>query len=343
MRPDFLEWHLRDNGRAEVRHQVHGRWTSGLFDNLAALRSAAVTLGHTGNVYISINAPRPIECGNDMTGRALKDADITHRTRLAFDFDPVRPAGQPSTNAELAAALSVRNRFIRANASLGWPMPAIACSGNGAHAVYRWRTPCTPEWNEALAAMYRGLQPEFSTDEVHFDTTVKNPARIWRFYGTTNRKGEPTPDRPHRMAWATIPDRWGAVAPQQVMRLAESYAKRQPAHQTPAAAPRVAPARAAGRGDFATLDVRGWFGAHSAYRRYLGGGKHAVLCPWVHEHSSEPGPMDSSTVVWEAQGGAWPSFHCSHAHCAGRTVRHVLALWGDADRWCGRQWARGSA
>lgn len=343
MKADFLEHHLRDNGRVEVRHQVNSRWTSGLFDNLQALRSAAITLGHSGNVYLTLNEPRGLVCDNDMTATALKDADILHRTRLAFDFDPVRPRGQPSSDTELAAALAVRNRCVRAMSSMGWPMPVIACSGNGGHAVYRWRAPCTPEWDQALTALYRGMQAEFSTDSVHFDPTVRNPARIWRFYGTTNRKGEATRERPHRVAWATVPDRWHAVAPQRVMQLAEMYARRRPAPDAaPTARPVVAPLYV-GRGDFSTLDVQGWFAARSAYRRALGGGKHAVVCPWTHEHSNEPGPMDTSTVVWEAQGGAWPSFHCSHAHCTGRNVRHVLALWGDADRWCARQWTRGSA
>ena len=42
---------------------------------------------------------------------------------------------------------------------------------------------------------------------MNIDTTVFNPARIWKLYGTTARKGDPVPAgpsreaRPHRMAY----------------------------------------------------------------------------------------------------------------------------------------------
>ena len=32
------------------------------------------------------------------------------------------------------------------------------------------------------------------------DATVYNPARVWKLYGTTAKKGDPTEDRPHRKA-----------------------------------------------------------------------------------------------------------------------------------------------
>lgn len=337
MKPDYLEHALRDCGRVELRHQSATGWVSGIFDDLHALRSAVAGLSLSGNCYTTLNAPRLMPAMNDMGAQALRDADIAYLVRLPFDFDPVRPAGTASTDPELAAAVAQRNSLVQALGAMGWPMPATAVSGNGAHAVYRWRVPVTPEFKEMLAAMYRGMADEFSTELVHFDPTVRNPARIWRLYGTINRKGTPTPDRPHRLAAVAIPDRWRAVAPQQVERLASAYARRAPA---PAPAARAGGPRLAGRGDFATLDVRGWFAAHNAYRRPLGGGKHAVQCPWVAEHSTESGPMDTSTVAWDAAGGAWPSFHCSHAHCDGRTVRDVLTLWGDADNHCAGEWKR---
>jgi RepB DNA-primase from phage plasmid len=47
------------------------------------------------------------------------------------------------------------------------------------------------------------------------------------------------------------------------------------------------------------------------------GTKHAIVCPWVHEHT---GGDDSGTRVGQRENGAlW--FHCDHAHCQGRTWR----------------------
>lgn len=333
---------MRDCGRVEVRHQIGGRWVSGVFDDLPALRSVVAGLVKIdgSNVFSSLNGVKPMHASNDMTGRALRDADFGWHMRLPFDFDPVRGTGQPSTDDELAMATAERNRLVRGLRALGWPMPATAVSGNGAHAVFRCRLPVSAETSAMLRAVYAGLRAEFSTEQVLFDPTVRNPSRIWRLYGTTNRKGEATAERPHRLAAVLIPDRWDIVSPQAVERLAAAYARS--STPAPASSPGRA-ARPAGRGDFRTLDVRAWFTAHGAFRRTLGAGKHAVVCPWTHEHSSETGPLDTSTVVWEAEPGLWPSFHCSHAHCAGRSIREVMARWGDADHYCAAEWRREAA
>ena len=44
------------------------------------------------------------------------------------------------------------------------------------------------------------LARRFDNACASIDRGVFNPARIWRLYGTRACKGEPTPDRPHRMA-----------------------------------------------------------------------------------------------------------------------------------------------
>ena len=341
MRLDYIEHAMRDCGRIELRHQIGERWVSGIFDDVHALRTTRASLSKLGNLFATINAPKPMRATNDMTGRALRDADMGWHMRLVFDFDPVRGTGQPSTDDELALAVAERNRLVQALRAMGWPMPATAVSGNGSHALFRCRLPVSTATTEMLRALYSGLRVEFSTEQVLFDPTVRNPARIWRLYGTINRKGTATADRPHREAHVLIPDRWEGVSPQLVERLANAYARRSVTMATPAA--RAAAPRPAGRGDYSTLDVRAWFTAHGAYRRALGAGKHAVACPWTHEHSSEPGPMDTSTVAWEAEPGLWPSFHCSHAHCAGRGIRDVMARWADADAYCAAEWRREAA
>ena len=86
----------------------------------------------------------------------------------------------------------------------------------------------------------------------------------------------------------------------------------------------------------------GWFKSHNCYRRSLGSGKHAVACPWDGEHSVRDTEQSSATVVWEAAGTQWPTFFCSHNHCEARRIADVMALWGDADRYCARAF-RGSA
>jgi hypothetical protein len=71
------------------------------------------------------------------------------------------------------------------------------------------------------------------------------------------------------------------------------------------------------------------------YIGHIADNVHEVACPWEREHSSAS-PRD--TVVFSDDGSGWPGFFCHHAHCAGRTIRDVIQLWGDASNWCARQW-----
>jgi putative DNA primase/helicase len=106
-----------------------------------------------------------------------------------------------------------------------------------------------------------------------------------------------------------------------------------PPRERPAASGRVAPQ---GKGDYATLDVEAWFSAHGCYGHALGDGRHTVECPWEREHTEQKkAPAeDTDTLVWEADGQAWPEFYCLHSHCVERRIQDVLEHWGDGDRYC---------
>ena len=58
------------------------------------------------------------------------------------------------------------------------------------------------------------------------------------------------------------------------------------------------------------------------YKTPLGGGKHDITCPWVHEHT---GQTDGGTAYFEPDD-LWPigGFKCLHGHCADRHVRDLL-------------------
>lgn len=60
----------------------------------------------------------------------------------------------------------------------------------------------------------------------------------------------------------------------------------------------------------------------------LDGGKRAVRCPWVHEHSDGRGDgQDSSAVLFpRSSGKTLGGFRCSHSHCDGRGWRDVVAI-----------------
>ncbi len=324
----FVEAALRDSGMVEHRALAGGRAVSRLCRSVDDVR-AAVAAVPGANHYATLNRPHP----GEYPRRALTDADIAVVTRLPFDFDPVRPKGTNASHAELRAAEAVKNRFVAYVCAMGFPAPVQAMSGNGYHAIFRCRLDSTPELHELLTRIYRALAGHFSTPEVTFDTTVRNPSRILRLYGTRNVKGLHTEDRPQRVASVWVPEQWGAFQLRHLEALAAAVVPRE--------APRRASARSSrpvGNGDYRTLDIVAWMQAHGLYKRPLGAGKHAITCPWVHEHSDGDHPLKTDTVIWEADGN-WPSFFCSHAHCDGRGIHEVLIHLGGADCFCGRAYA----
>jgi AAA domain-containing protein/bifunctional DNA primase/polymerase-like protein len=56
--------------------------------------------------------------------------------------------------------------------------------------------------------------------------------------------------------------------------------------------------------------------------------KYAIRCPWHEEHTMNGGELDA--VIWQWGRDRWPSFHCLHAHCEGRTLEHLLLKIDDA-------------
>ncbi len=196
----FVEAALRDSGMVEHRALAGGRAVSRLCRSVDDVR-AAVAAVPGANHYATLNRPHP----GEYPRRALTDADIAVVTRLPFDFDPVRPKGTNASHAKLRAAEAVKNRFVAYVCAMGFPAPVQAMSGNGYHAIFRCRLDSTPELHELLTRIYRALAGHFSTPEVTFDTTVRNPSRILRLYGTRNVKGLHTEDRPQRVASVWCP------------------------------------------------------------------------------------------------------------------------------------------
>lgn len=64
------------------------------------------------------------------------------------------------------------------------------------------------------------------------------------------------------------------------------------------------------------------------YGRHIRDDKHAVICPWIHEHTSRDYTGQSGDTVLWTQGMQGPVFYCAHAHCDGRYLVHALAEIG---------------
>lgn len=127
------------------------------------------------------------------------DADITARAVLPIDVDSVRPSGISATDAELGAALEVADNIDRHFQRQQWPAPIFVCSGNGYHLYYRVDLPADESATDWVKRTLATLADKFDTDGAKVDRSVYNAARIMRLPGTTARKGDPLPDRPHRI------------------------------------------------------------------------------------------------------------------------------------------------
>jgi len=189
---------------------------SGYFDNFNAFCNAvkaADKSNHSG-IYFTLQVIDP-----RLIGRAfnrLKPSDLTTSDNnviayrwLPIDIDPVRPAGVGSSDKELKHALEIMEdveKFVIKN--LQFPKPIKGMSGNGGHLLFRLLDlPINENSKTFIKNILEMLSSEFSSNTVKIDTVNFNPARIWKLYGTTARKGDFVPEgnkreaRPYRQSY----------------------------------------------------------------------------------------------------------------------------------------------
>ena len=177
---------------------------SGYFNNVPDMAIAAGKLdGFCKGIYFTLNPLKPglfQRAPNqlDARARAATNADVQSRQWIPLDFDPQRPAGTSSTHFQLNAAIERADAVWTFLKTKGWPEPLTAVSGNGAHLLFPTNLPVDD--GDSLRRAMHSLAASFSDDVVTVDKAVHNPARIWKMYGTLARKGEASPERPHRRA-----------------------------------------------------------------------------------------------------------------------------------------------
>jgi len=193
--------------------QKHASWSgfaggkkaivAGWFDDIEKVLDvvAAVTETDPTAIYCTLNPVNPalMARGNNRLQAGIartQDKEIKEIRHLLIDADPVRPAGISSTDQEKEAALELLRIVYSVLKILGWAEPLIGDSGNGGHLIYKLEGDCAG----MVPGFLKVLDHKYSTDTVNIDTTVGNPARLVKLYGTYTRKGDSTIDRPHRRA-----------------------------------------------------------------------------------------------------------------------------------------------
>ena len=168
-----------------------------------------------------------------------------------------------------------------------------------------------------VAACLEALHALYGDDVVNIDTTVFNPARPWKLYGTVAGKGDDAAEcgRPHRMAKVlSIPESLAPVPTE----LLEELAARAPSRAAPAA---VVIGRSDRRHNGQVFDVADWIRDHRLDVRGPedwtpkggGRGKRWVfkVCPWNDSHTN------GSAYILQFPSGAVEA-GCHHDGCSGR-------------------------
>jgi hypothetical protein len=162
--------------------------------------------GRADGIYVVLNQVNPalIARAKNRLQAGLKnttsDADIIACRWLYVDVDPVRPAGISASEQERQAALERAIRIRQFLCARGWPEPVYADSGNGAHLLYHLPDLPLDRAKSLVEQCLKALDARFSDTVVKVDTATANASRICKLYGTMARKGDPTPERPHRLS-----------------------------------------------------------------------------------------------------------------------------------------------
>ena len=308
-------------GVVEVRAIGNGAVHSGYFNDIDALAAAVEvmeTVPDVNGIYITLNTINPALLarranrikrtgGKDAT---TADGDIIRRRWLPVDIDPRRPSGVSSTDAEHQAALDMRDRIADWLAEQGFPEPVRADSGNGAHLLYPIDLPNDDDATSLVKDVLSTLDALFSNGDVNIDAANFNAARIWKIYGTLTRKGDNTPERPHRRARIdSIPAGLVEVPVERLRHIADILPREDPAATTTGTA-----RRATGPG----IDLGAWLADHGIAVRSTKpwrGGTLYVLdeCPFSGAH------RDGAYAIQFASGAIYAG--CHHAGCGGGSQR----------------------
>lgn len=291
---------------------------SGYFDEVEKFVAAAASLdGRAEGVYATLNPVRPellARANNRLVEgprRTTSDDEIVGRRHLLVDADASRPAGISASAEEQEAAIVVAREVVAHLASVGFPAPIAADSGNGAHALYRIDVPADDDG--LVQRVLDALAFRFNTARVKIDTAVANPARICKLYGTVACKGDATPERPHRRSAILLVPEPLLVVPREAL---EAVAAQAP---DPKAG---ADAKAGHDGAF---DVDGFLARHGIAVRRRGPWRDGLrwileVCPFNPAHA------DGAAYVVQFSSGAVAA-GCRHDGCANKAWRDLRAIF----------------
>ena len=315
---------LKPGGQLFEIRILKGKTTiSGYFTSVETLETALKTVDLRGaNIFYTLNIIDPDCYSREQHDKFVQskittsDGDIKAYQWLLIDLDPVRKSGISSTNNELDLAFT-RSKAIKGYLEdRGWREPIEALSGNGIHLIYPISLINNKENTQLVEMVLKTLALIFNDDKVEVDTSVFNPSRICKLYGTRAQKGADTEERPHRMSQirtATIPKDFKPVSRDTLLSLAAEYPQE-------VSAPKTA--------SKTTFDLEGWLDEYGirvhAVKEWKDATRYVLEeCPFDSNHKAP-----DATIIKMRSGAI--CFKCLHNSCSGRDW-HELRLKFEPD------------
>lgn len=315
---DVFEVRVLDAVSADYRRE---HIESGYFDyeHISAVPEALKRLLSFRGVYVTVNPVNP-----DLLARAVNrlrpagrnpttaDTDIVRRRWLLIDCDPRRASGVSSSNLEHDFALAKAREIRDGLSSLGWADPIMTDSGNGAQLMYRIDLPAD---DGELVRRVIGEIAKASSEQVAIDTSVHNPARIWRLPGTMNCKGDSIPERPHRMARILEEPQDIVSVSREKMQDIVSYQSEDTQTDVP---------DDEWKHTMPAFDLDSWIAQYcpelGSPQPWKGGRKWIFpICPFNEAHTNK-----SAVLIQEPSGAV--AFKCHHNGCSGNDWRALREL-----------------
>jgi hypothetical protein len=247
--------------------------------------------------------------------KTTTDADVVERRWLYIDVDFTRPSGTSTSDEEHEAALGRAVYIEEYLTNLGFPKGLLCDSGNCAHLYYRLPTGLTMQEGDRLVKRcLEALAAKFNGDGIEIDLKTANRGRVTKLFGTVARKGDPSVERPHRLA--AILDEPERIEPVPVDLLEALAADApQPKGWTNEST------NGAHTNTRSLFDIEQWLVKHAigikkGPESYGAGGRKWILevCPFNSDHSK-----DGPAIIQYANGAL--QFKCLHTSCGGNGWR----------------------
>jgi hypothetical protein len=127
-------------------------------------------------------------------------SNMLSRRWILVDCDSIRPGECSATEAERVAAFDLAENVTASLSVFGFGNPIKADSGNGCHLIYPVEMPPDQPTSQLIKEFLGQLTNRCKVTGAKVDPVTWDSQRMVRLYGTKSRKGESTPERPHRLS-----------------------------------------------------------------------------------------------------------------------------------------------